>query len=54
MNESVDADILADSFTVDIIEPPRSWASGDQSAFVDRLKEHYRLGNLLSITLKVS
>ncbi|KAL5109462.1 Striatin-3 [Taenia crassiceps] len=44
MNDSVDVDILADSFTVDIIEPPRSWASGDQSAFVDRLKEHYRLG----------
>ncbi|VDM35036.1 unnamed protein product [Hydatigera taeniaeformis] len=43
-NESVDVDILADSFTVDIMEPPRSWASGDQSAFVDRLKEHYRLG----------
>ncbi|KAL5967364.1 Striatin [Taenia solium] len=43
-NDPVDVDILADSFTVDIIEPPRSWASGDQSAFVDRLKEHYRLG----------
>ncbi|KAM7535634.1 hypothetical protein Aperf_G00000102148 [Anoplocephala perfoliata] len=40
----VDVDFLADSFTADIVEPPRSWASGDQSAFVDRLKEQYRLG----------
>ncbi|CDI97437.1 striatin [Echinococcus multilocularis] len=44
VNASVDIDILADSFTVNIMEPPRSWTSGDQSAFVDRLKEHYRLG----------
>ncbi|VDL19787.1 unnamed protein product [Hymenolepis diminuta] len=40
----VEVDFLADSFSVDIVEPPRSWASGDQSAFVDRLKEQYRLG----------
>lgn len=40
----MDEDFLADSFTMDIVEPPRSWASGDQSAFVDRLKEQYRLG----------
>ncbi|VDO05068.1 unnamed protein product [Rodentolepis nana] len=47
----VGVDFLADSFSVDIVEPPRIWVSGDQSAFVDRLKEQYRLGEFICIVV---
>lgn len=44
-----DVDYLGESFIMDIVEPPKSWASSDQTALVDRLKEHYRLGEFSSL-----
>uniref|UniRef100_A0A5K3FFL1 WD_REPEATS_REGION domain-containing protein n=2 Tax=Mesocestoides corti TaxID=53468 RepID=A0A5K3FFL1_MESCO len=39
-----EVDFLVDAVTSGVMEPSSSWASGDQCALVDRLKEHYRLG----------